>query len=239
MKATKKDDTINRTARIISRLKKEFPQARTALVFSDPLQLLVSTMLSAQCTDVRVNMVTPALFAKYRHAKDFADADRNELEHEIKSTGFYRMKAKHIMEACTAIVDHFQGQVPQSMDELMSLQGVGRKTANCVLGGAYGIQSGIVVDTHVIRLSNRLGLTKNVSPEKIEQDLMKLVPKKEWYRFSNLLILHGRKTCNARKPLCEHCVLSDNCPSANILSFPRMSAHRFALSGERESRIRK
>jgi endonuclease-3 len=239
MKRTKKDDTTNRTARIISHLKKEFPQARTALVFSDPLQLLVSTILSAQCTDVRVNIVTPALFAKYRHAKDFAEADRNELEDEIKSTGFYRMKAKHIIEACTAIVDHFHGQVPQSIDDLMSFPGVGRKTANCVLGGAYGIQSGIVVDTHVIRLSNRLGLTKNASPEKIEQDLMKLVPKKEWYRFSNLLILHGRKTCNARKPLCQQCVLSDDCPSANILSSLCKPARRFTLAGGRESRIRK
>jgi len=226
MKRTKKDDIKKRTVRIILRLKKEFPQARTALVFSDPLQLLVSTMLSAQCTDVRVNIVTPALFAKYRYAKNFAEADRSELEDEIKSTGFYRMKTKHIMEACTAIVDRFQGHVPQSMDELMSLPGVGRKTANCVLGGAFGIQCGIVVDTHVIRLANRLGLTKNVSPEKIEQDLMKLVPKKEWYRFSNLLILHGRKTCNARKPLCEECVLSDICPSANILSFPLTRENR-------------
>jgi endonuclease III len=217
MKLTKNDDIANRTAQIILRLKKEFPQARTALVFSDPLQLLVSTILSAQCTDVRVNMITPALFAKYRHAKAFAEADRNELEGEIKSTGFYRMKAKHIMEACTSIVDRFNGQVPQTMESLMLLPGVGRKTANCVLGGAYGIQSGIVVDTHVIRLANRLGLTKNMSPEKIEQDLMKLVPTKEWYRFSNLIILHGRKTCKARKPLCEKCKLSNICPSANVL----------------------
>ena len=217
MKLTKNDDIANRTAQIILRLKKEFPQARTALVFSDPLQLLVSTMLSAQCTDVRVNMITPALFAKYRYAKDFAEADRNELEGEIKSTGFYRMKAKHIMEACTSIVDRYNGQVPQTMESLMLLPGVGRKTANCVLGGAYGIQSGIVVDTHVIRLANRLGLTKNMSPEKIEQDLIKLVPKKEWYRFSNLIILHGRKTCKARKPLCEQCKLANICPSANIL----------------------
>ena len=217
MKLTKNDDIANRTAQIILRLKKEFPQARTALVFSDPLQLLVSTILSAQCTDVRVNMITPALFAKYRHAKAFAEADRNELEGEIKSTGFYRMKAKHIMEACTSIVDRFNGQVPRTMEDLMLLPGVGRKTANCVLGGAYGIQSGIVVDTHVIRLANRLGLTKNMSPEKIEQDLMKLVPTKEWYRFSNLIILHGRKTCKARKPLCEKCKLSNICPSANVL----------------------
>jgi endonuclease III len=203
-----------RTSIIITRLKKEFPQARTALEFSNPLQLLISTMLSAQCTDVRVNMITPTLFAKYHSSIDFAEADRNELEAEIKSTGFYRMKAKHIIDASNAIVERFGGQVPKTMDELLSLPGVGRKTANCVLGGAYGIQSGIVVDTHVIRLANRLGLTKNDAPDKIEQDLMKLVPKKEWYRFSNLLILHGRKTCKARKPLCEKCVLSNICPSS-------------------------
>ena len=199
---------------LISRLKKEFPQARTALEYSNPLQLLISTILSAQCTDVRVNIIAPALFAKYRSAKDFADADRSELELEIKSTGFYRMKAKHIIDACKIILENFGGNIPKTMDELLSLPGVGRKTANCVLGGAYGIQSGIVVDTHVIRLANRLGLTKNDEPDKIEQDLMKLVPKREWYRFSNLLILHGRKTCKARTPLCGNCKLSDICPSS-------------------------
>jgi endonuclease III len=203
-----------RTSIIITRLKKEFPDAKTSLEFSDPLQLLISTMLSAQCTDIRVNTVTPNLFAKYRSVKDFANADKRQLEEEIKSTGFYRMKAKHIIEACSAIVNQFNGQLPKTMDELLSLPGVGRKTANCVLGGAYGIQSGIVVDTHVIRLSNRLELTKSNAPDKIEQDLMKLVPKKEWYRFSNLLILHGRKTCKARKPHCEKCVLSNICPSS-------------------------
>jgi endonuclease-3 len=205
-----------RISKIIARLKKEFPQARTALEFSNPLQLLISTILSAQCTDVRVNIITPDLFAKYRSVNDFAEADRSELEIDIKSTGFYRMKAKHIIEASKSIVKDFGGQVPKTMDELISLPGVGRKTANCVLGGAYGIQSGIVVDTHVIRLANRLGLTKNDAPDKIEQDLMKLVPKSEWYRFSNLLILHGRKTCKARKPLCENCTLSDICPSSTI-----------------------
>ena len=199
---------------LISRLKKEFPQARTALEYSNPLQLLISTILSAQCTDVRVNIITPTLFAKYRSAKDFANADRSELELEIKSTGFYRMKSKHIIDACKAIVERFGGDVPKTMDELLTLPGVGRKTANCVLGGAYGIQSGIVVDTHVIRLANRLGLTKNDEPDKIEQDLMKLVPKREWYRFSNLLILHGRKTCKARTPMCGNCKLSDICPSS-------------------------
>jgi endonuclease III len=229
MKRNNNNDRIRRTAWIISRLKKEFPEARTALEFSDPLQLLVSTILSAQCTDARVNMITPGLFAKYRYVKDFAEVDKNELESEIKSTGFYRMKAKHIMEACAAIVNRFHGQVPKSMDELISLPGVGRKTANCVLGGAYGIQSGIVVDTHVIRLSNRLGLTKSESPEKIEIDLMKLVQRKEWYRFSNFLILHGRKTCKSRNPHCDQCVLSDKCPSADVslLSYkPARSANK-------------
>ena len=206
----------SRANKIIVRLKQEFPDARTALEFSNPLQLLISTILSAQCTDVRVNLVTPALFAKYRSVKDFALVDRSELEAEIKSTGFYRMKAKHIIDASRVIEEQYGGRVPKTMDELLSLPGVGRKTANCVLGGAYGIQSGIVVDTHVIRLANRLGLTKNDAPDKIEQDLMKLVPKIEWYRFSNLLILHGRKTCKARTPLCEKCVLSKICPSSTV-----------------------
>jgi len=206
----------SRANKIIVRLKQEFPDARTALEFSNPLQLLISTILSAQCTDVRVNLVTPALFAKYRSVKDFALVDRSELEVEIKSTGFYRMKAKHIIDASRVIEEQYGGRVPKTMDELLSLPGVGRKTANCVLGGAYGIQNGIVVDTHVIRLANRLGLTKNDAPDKIEQDLMKLVPKIEWYRFSNLLILHGRKTCKARTPLCEKCVLSKICPSSTV-----------------------
>jgi endonuclease-3 len=201
---------------LLSRLKKEFPEARTALEFSNPWQLLVSTILSAQCTDVRVNLVTPALFAKYKTANDFANADQSELENVIRSTGFYRMKAKHIIGAAVAIVGQFGGLVPKTMDELLSLPGVGRKTANCVLGGAYGIQSGIVVDTHVIRLANRLKLTRSSDPEKIEQDLVKQIPQKEWYRFSNLLILHGRKTCHARKPHCEECILSNICPSSTI-----------------------
>jgi endonuclease III len=210
-------DIADRTAEIILRLKQEFPQARTALVYADPLQLLVSTILSAQCTDARVNMITPALFAKYRNAKDFATANKNELEAEIKSTGFYRMKAKHIREACETITNQFKGQVPKTMDELLCLPGVGRKTANCVLGGAFGIQSGIVVDTHVIRVSKRLGLTNNSSPERIEEDLSGLIPKNEWYRFSNLIILHGRKTCKARNPGCTKCTLADICPSADVI----------------------
>jgi endonuclease-3 len=180
MNKIQKSNLVGRTNQIITRLKKEFPQARTALEFSNPLQLLISTILSAQCTDARVNMVTPSLFAKYKNVKDFALADRTELEAEIKSTGFYRMKARHITETCVEIENRFHGQVPQTMEDLISLPGVGRKTANCVMGGAYGIQSGIVVDTHVIRLSNRLGLTCHESPEKIEQDLIGLVPIREW-----------------------------------------------------------
>jgi endonuclease-3 len=221
MKKKKQNDITNRVLEITMRLKKEFPQARTALEFSNPLQLLVATILSAQCTDVRVNMVTPSLFANYQSVKDFAEADRSELEVEIKSTGFYRMKAKHIIEASKAIVEMFGGQIPKTMDELLQLPGVGRKTANCVLGGAYGIQSGIVVDTHVLRIANRLGLTEEKTPEKIETDLMEIIPKKIWYQFSNLIVLHGRKTCKARNPQCEGCVLEDICPSASILLFPR------------------
>lgn len=213
MKNIKGNNSTNRLTIIIKRLKREFPQARTALIFSDPLQLLVSTILSAQCTDKRVNMITPMLFAKYKSAKHFAEAERNELESDIKSTGFYHMKSKHIIEACRSIVNRFNGEVPETLEELTSLPGVGRKTANCVLGGAYGIQSGIVVDTHVIRLSNRLGLTKNSDPIKIEYDLMKIVQRKEWYNFSNLLINHGRKTCKAQNPLCNICKISDICPS--------------------------
>lgn len=213
-----RSDKSLRAGEIIKRLKKRFPEAKAALTFSDPLQLLVSTILSAQCTDARVNMVTPSLFAKYKSAADFAAANRQDLESEIHSTGFFRSKAKNIINACQSIVDQFHGTVPKTMEELTSLPGVGRKTANCVLGGAYGVQSGIVVDTHVIRVSGRLGLTKQTDPQKIEFDLMQIIPKKEWYRFSNLLILHGRETCDARKPLCLECVLGSICPSYKIFA---------------------
>ncbi len=202
-----------REKEILKQLKKEFPEAKTALQFSNPLELLISTILSAQCTDVRVNMVTPALFAKYPTVKYFAHAERHELEMDIKSTGFYHNKAKNIIGAAQTIMEKFGSTVPQTMEELLQLPGVGRKTANCVLGGAFGIQSGIVVDTHVLRLSKRLGLTAEDTPEKVEQDLLKIIPKKDWYLFSNLLILHGRKTCNARKPLCGQCRLANICPS--------------------------
>jgi endonuclease III len=213
MPKNRKAPDKERHREILKRLKKEFPEARTALTFSNPLELLISTILSAQCTDVRVNMVTPALFAKYPTVKHFARAEQHELELDIKSTGFYHNKAKNIIGAAQTIMEKFDGIVPQTMEELLALPGVGRKTANCVLGGAFGIQSGIVVDTHVLRLSKRLGLTKEDDPEKVEQDLLPIVPKKDWYLFSNLLILHGRKTCNARKPLCGTCMLADICPS--------------------------
>jgi endonuclease-3 len=204
-----------RTRAIIARLKRKFPQARTALTFENPFELLVSTILSAQCTDVRVNMVTPGLFRKYRSVRAFAEADPAELEQDIRSTGFYRNKARSIMGASQAILQRHGGEVPATMEELVALPGVGRKTANCVLGGAFGLQSGIVVDTHVQRLAGRMGLSAATTAEKVELDLMEVVPEREWYRFSNLLILHGRDACDARKPECGRCVVKTLCP------FPR------------------
>jgi endonuclease-3 len=206
-----------RTLRIIELLRKEYPAPKTALRFSNPLQLLVSTILSAQCTDVRVNMVTRDLFKKYRTARDYAEANQKELENEIRSTGFYRNKAKNIIACARMLVEQYGGKVPATMEELTKLPGVGRKTANCVLGGAFGINAGVVVDTHVERLAQRLGLTKEQTAEKIEQDLMRIVPQKDWYDFSNMLILHGRKVCSARKPNCPACSLKKLCPSAESL----------------------
>ncbi len=209
------DQRIQRTRKLIAQFKKLYPGARTALEFENPFQLLISTILSAQCTDARVNMVTPGLFSKYPHAKAFAEASPPEIEQEIRSTGFFRSKAKSIIGASKALVEKHGGEVPADMDALTGLPGVGRKTANCVLGGGFGIQSGIVVDTHVQRLAGRLGLSKETTPEKIEADLMELVPKKDWYLFSNLLILHGRAICNARKPDCAKCKVRTFCPSAD------------------------
>lgn len=203
-----------RTKRIIELLRKEYPAPKTALHFSNPLQLLVSTILSAQCTDVRVNIVTKELFKKYRTARDYAEADVKEFENEIRSTGFYRNKARNIIACARTLVEKYGGKVPASMEELTKLPGVGRKTANCVLGGAFGINAGVVVDTHVERLSQRLGLTGAATAEKIEQELMQIVPQKDWYDFSNMLILHGRNVCNARKPNCPVCSLKKLCPSA-------------------------
>jgi endonuclease-3 len=199
---------------VVTRLKAEFPDARTELDWKNPLELLVATMLSAQTTDVQVNRVTQTLFAKYRTAEDYAHADPTELEEDIRPTGFYRNKARSLLNMADALVEEHGGEVPNTMQELVALPGVGRKTANVVLGNAFGVDEGIVVDTHVRRVSGRLGLTENKDPVKIEQDLMKVLPVEDWTVFSHLLILHGRRTCKARKPDCPNCVLNDICPSA-------------------------
>src|ERR1700746_3251671 len=195
---------------------KVYPHAHCELDFRNPLELLVATILSAQCTDKRVNMVTPALFKKYRTAKDYASAPKSELESAIKSTGFFRSKTKSIQGATSTIVEKFGGKVPDSMEELRQLPGVGRKTANVVLGNAFGKNEGIVVDTHVIRLSQRLGLTKHKDAEKIERDLMKLVPRDHWTDWSHWLIWHGRRRCYARKPDCSRCEVFRLCPSGKV-----------------------
>jgi len=199
---------------VVTRLKVEYPDARTELDWKNPLELLVATMLSAQTTDVQVNRVSQSLFAKYRTAEDYAHADPTELEEDIRPTGFYRNKARSLRNMAGALVEEHGGEVPGTMQELVALPGVGRKTANVVLGNAFGVDEGIVVDTHVRRVSGKLGLTENKDPVKIEQDLMKIVPGEDWTVFSHLLILHGRRTCKARKPDCPNCVLNDICPSA-------------------------
>ena len=201
---------------MVACLKAEYPDARTELDWKNPLELLVATMLSAQTTDVQVNKVTQGLFAKYRTAEDYAHADPTELEEDIRPTGFYRNKARSLRNMADALVEEHGGEVPGTMQELVALPGVGRKTANVVLGNAFGVDEGIVVDTHVRRVSGRLGLTENKDPVKIEQDLMKVVPEEDWTVFSHLLILHGRRTCKARKPDCPNCILNDICPSAEL-----------------------
>jgi endonuclease III len=207
----------SRAKKIAAILAKEYPGAKTALVHQNPLQLLIATILSAQCTDVRVNKVTPSLFKKYRSVKDFANAVAVELENEVRSTGFYKAKTKNIINCCKSIVENYGGKVPSNMEELVKLPGVGRKTANVVLGGAFGITEGVVVDTHVKRLSFRIGLTQQVDPEKVEIDLMSILPKNKWTLFGDLLVLHGRRICNARKPKCSECKISHLCPSAEII----------------------
>jgi endonuclease-3 len=202
-----------RVAQLVQAFPEVYPGARCELDFHNPLELLVATILSAQCTDKRVNMVTPALFAKYRSAKDYARASPAELEKAIKSTGFFRNKAKSIRGAMSAIAKLYQGKVPDTMEQLRGLPGVGRKTANVVLGNAFGKNEGIVVDTHVVRLSQRLRLTRNVDPEKIERDLMKMVPRQHWTNWSHWLIWHGRRRCFARKPDCSQCEVFRLCPS--------------------------
>ncbi|MEO5987935.1 MAG: endonuclease III [Candidatus Eisenbacteria bacterium] len=205
-----------RVKAILEQLDELYPDAKCALDFRTPLQLLIATILSAQCTDERVNLTTPALFARFPEAKALASASLDELEKMIHSTGFFRQKAKSIQQACADIVALHRGQVPRTLEELTALRGVGRKTANVVLGNAYGITSGIVVDTHVTRLSNRLGLTTEQDAVKIEFALMPLVPKESWTLFSHWLILHGRAVCNARKPHCSRCALSPHCPKLGV-----------------------
>lgn len=203
-------------SKLIAALRKTYPDAHCELNFSTPLELLVATILSAQCTDKRVNMVTPALFARFKTAADYASAPLAELERMIQSTGFFRNKAKAIQLACKDIVAKHAGRVPDTMEALTALHGVGRKTANVILGNAFGKSEGVVVDTHVLRLSQRIGLTKQKTPEKIEGDLMKLVPREQWTLFSHWLVWHGRRRCYARGPECEQCELVKLCPKIGV-----------------------
>src|SRR5689334_20148866 len=205
-----------RTPEIFDRLHRTYPDARCALDFETPFQLLVATILSAQCTDKRVNMVTPALFARYASPTALAAAKLEELEEMIKSTGFFRTKARSLVGMATVIAERHGGAVPSEMKQLVGLPGVGRKTANVILGNAFGRDEGVVVDTHVARLSQRLALTRQTDPVKIEQDLVKLFPRSQWTLLAHLLIEHGRQVCVARTPKCEHCVLSDLCPSSKV-----------------------
>lgn len=210
------EEKKKRIRRVIAGLKKAFPGAKCSLDYENPLQLLIATMLSAQCTDERVNAVTPALFARFRTARDYAEAPVGEIEGLIRSTGFFRNKARNIQACCEGLVREHGGEVPGDVEALTRLAGVGRKTANVVLGNAFGIASGVVVDTHVRRITNRLGLTRHQDPEKIEQDLMALVPKRDRVVFSHLLIQHGRRTCDARSPDCPACPVRGDCPSSNV-----------------------
>jgi endonuclease-3 len=205
-----------RIGEILKLLKKAYPDARCSLNYTTPFELLIATILSAQCTDSRVNIVTKDLFHKYPGPKDYLNVPEEELQDDIRTTGFFRNKARSIRGASKKLLEEFRGEVPATMDQLLTLPGVARKTANDVLGNAYNITSGIVVDTHVSRVSQRLGLTKETQPEKIEQDLMKLVPKKEWISFSHRLIMHGRYICKAPKPDCPNCMLNDLCPSSTV-----------------------
>lgn len=208
--------TDKQISKIIGRLNVKFPEAKCTLHFETPLQLLISTILSAQCTDERVNRLTIDLFKKYKTANDYAEVNLPDLERDIKSTGFYRNKAKNIKGACQIIVDQYNNKVPNRMEELITLPGVARKTANVVLGSAFGISEGIAVDTHVHRVSNRLGLSDKNQADKVEQDLIKIVPKEHWIHFSHQLILLGRYICQAKKPLCSNCNLEDLCPKIGL-----------------------
>jgi endonuclease III len=205
-----------RTRKIIALLKKAYPDAKCSLNHSNPLELLIATILSAQCTDERVNIVTADLFRKYRSCADYLKVPASELQNDVRTTGFFRNKTRSIQGACKVLDEQYACRVPETMEQLLKLPGVARKTANVVLGNAFGIASGVVVDTHVSRLSQRLGLTTNKSPEKIERDLAELVPKKDWIIWPHLLIYHGRQICKARKPLCEKCVIEKFCPSSRL-----------------------
>jgi len=203
-----------RVAKVIEFLEKKYPDAKTALTYSNPLEMLVATMLSAQTTDARVNIVTQKLFKKYRTPEDYANANLKELEQDIRSTGFYHNKARNLQKCCQLLVEKFDSRVPKTMEELVELPGVARKTANIVLNNSYGVIAGIAVDTHVHRISQRLGLTENEDATKIEQDLMKITPMEKWMKLTDLLIFHGRQVCIARKPKCDICVLNKICPCA-------------------------
>lgn len=209
-------DRKKQAAEVIRRLRREYPEAHCALNHANAFELLIATILSAQCTDARVNIVTADLFRKYRGPEDYLRVPQHELENDIRSTGFFRNKAKSIQAACRRIVDVYRGKVPQTMDDLLTLGGVARKTANVVLGNAFGIASGIVVDTHVSRISQLLGLTENKTSEKIERDLEQLIPKKDWVMFPHWIISHGRQVCIARRPKCAECVLNDICPKIGL-----------------------
>jgi len=223
----------SRTHAIIAALKAAYPDAHCELNYSAPLELLIATILSAQCTDKRVNLVTADLFRKYRTAADYAAASLSALENQIKTTGFFRNKAKSIKSCCQVLVEKHGGEVPRTMEELIQLGGVGRKTANVVLGNAFGINVGIVVDTHVGRLAQRLGLTASKTAEKIEADLVPLVPRESWTWFSHWLIWHGRRRCGARKPDCEHCEIRDLCPKIGLAATKAATKGRAERAGPR------
>jgi len=210
------DELNKRTRDIIRRLKRAYPGAKCSLTHSNPFELLVATILSAQSTDERVNIVTADLFRKYKKPTDYLKVPPSELEKDIHSTGFFRNKTKSIQGTSKMLTEEYGGEVPHTMDELLELPGVARKTANVVLGNAFGIKAGVVVDTHVTRLSHRLGLSQEKTAEKIEQDLIPIVPKKDWVIFPHLMIYHGRKICKARNPLCEECTIEKLCPSSSL-----------------------
>ena len=216
-KGIDKDDAKERVLKFFPILRKTYPEAKVSLDYINPLELMIATILAAQCTDLRVNIVTKTLFKKYRKVEDWIKVPQEELEQDIRSTGFYRNKAANIQKACKTIIEKFHGQVPQTMEELLTLGGVGRKTANVILGNCFGVQ-GIICDTHMIRLARRLGLSQNEDPTKLEFDLMEIVPKEKfggWTLFSHCIVFHGRAVCKARKPDCPNCPIAQYCPAAN------------------------